>query len=125
MRAQRDIETRNEECWSLLPFCRYIGRPRKCWMLQCLDVCLLQKVGHSLSWFDAPDPFKIKVFYSIYVVLVVLNLWLKKKKKNCNMYAGWWPEKLIWLQTTITFYGQEHSILWCSRKWFGSQPWKG
>nr|XP_048317848.1 uncharacterized protein LOC107435791 isoform X6 [Ziziphus jujuba var. spinosa] len=68
-------------CWSLLPFCRYIGRPRKCWMLQCLDVCLLQKVGGS--------------------------------------------EKLIWLQTTITFYGQEHSILWCSRKWFGSQPWKG
>nr|XP_048317845.1 uncharacterized protein LOC107435791 isoform X3 [Ziziphus jujuba var. spinosa] len=40
-------------CWSLLPFCRYIGRPRKCWMLQCLDVCLLQKVGHSLSWLVA------------------------------------------------------------------------
>ncbi|XP_048317843.2 uncharacterized protein LOC107435791 isoform X6 [Ziziphus jujuba] len=40
-------------------------------------------------------------------------------------FHGWWPEKLIWLQTTITFYGQEHSILWCSRKWFGSQPWKG
>ncbi|XP_048317842.2 uncharacterized protein LOC107435791 isoform X5 [Ziziphus jujuba] len=105
MRAQRDIETRNEECWSLLPFCRYIGRPRKCWMLQCLDVCLLQKVGGLRSLFGCKPLLlsmgKSTVYCGVAGNGSVLN---HGKAKELNLVAS--AAKGVGLKCPVTFHRQ-------------------